>query len=230
MPHRLRPVDLANEAGLSVQQIRNLEAAGLLPPADRTAAGQRIYTDRHRLALWLERTMVRAGFNGVQRRAVMHAAHLGDTDTALQHAAERFVALDELRRQVEATIAGATDHLLPVANARDQMRIGEAARLLGITPGALRHWELEGLIVPGREPANGYRVYNEPLLKRAGLIARLVDLGYGMAPLRQALAGLDQDDSVSGEAIETLLSPVRGQIRACAEATSLLWRYLAEPA
>ncbi|WP_037676124.1 MerR family DNA-binding transcriptional regulator, partial [Streptomyces afghaniensis] len=39
---RLRPVDLARLAGVSTQQIRNYEDAGVLPPAARTESGYRV--------------------------------------------------------------------------------------------------------------------------------------------------------------------------------------------
>ncbi|WP_037667436.1 MerR family DNA-binding transcriptional regulator, partial [Streptomyces afghaniensis] len=47
---RLRPVDLARLAGVSTQQIRNYEDAGVLPPAARTESGYRVFTDIHRSA------------------------------------------------------------------------------------------------------------------------------------------------------------------------------------
>ena len=48
---RLRPVDLARGHGLSTQAIRNYEAAGILPGAERTPHGYRTYTPRHAQAL-----------------------------------------------------------------------------------------------------------------------------------------------------------------------------------
>ena len=202
----------------------------MLPPAERTISGQRIYTERHRLALRLERTMVGAGCSGPQRRTVMHGAHAGDADAALRVVVERFVALDELRRQVERVIERATDQQEPTPNARTGVRIGAAAQILGVTPGALRHWQLEGLIAPGRDSTNGYRIFDQQHLNRAALIAHLVGLGYGMATLRTAMHCLDEDGSATRQTIDILLAPVRAQVRACAEATSLLWRYLEEVA
>ncbi|MEX2970149.1 MerR family DNA-binding transcriptional regulator [Streptomyces sp. C184] len=43
----LRTVDVARRAGYSVQQVRNLERDGVLPPATRTAAGYRRYGELH---------------------------------------------------------------------------------------------------------------------------------------------------------------------------------------
>ena len=39
----LRPIDLARSTGISVQQVHNYEAWGLLPPASRSKSGYRLY-------------------------------------------------------------------------------------------------------------------------------------------------------------------------------------------
>ncbi|MEV4441273.1 MerR family transcriptional regulator [Streptomyces sp. NPDC049577] len=53
------------------------------------------------------------------------------------------------------------------------MRIGEAARLAGVTVKAVRYYETLGLVAPGRL-ANGYRDYGEPDVR---LIREIRDLG-----------------------------------------------------
>ncbi|MFS0838372.1 MerR family DNA-binding transcriptional regulator [Paenibacillus sp. 1P03SA] len=40
-----RPVDIARKLNVSTSALRNYEAAGLVPPAERTAAGHRTYTE-----------------------------------------------------------------------------------------------------------------------------------------------------------------------------------------
>jgi len=39
----LRPIDLARATGISVQQVRNYESWGLLPPTSRSKSGYRLY-------------------------------------------------------------------------------------------------------------------------------------------------------------------------------------------
>lgn len=56
------------------------------------------------------------------------------------------------------------------------MRIGELAEHLGISPRALRHYENQGLLVPSREH-NGYRVYDEVAIGRAGAVKDLLAVG-----------------------------------------------------
>ncbi|WPR53734.1 MerR family DNA-binding transcriptional regulator [Streptomyces sp. S399] len=48
---RLRPVDLARAHGLSTQAVRNYEAAGVLPAAERTSSGHRRYRESEVRAL-----------------------------------------------------------------------------------------------------------------------------------------------------------------------------------
>ena len=39
-------------------------------------------------------------------------------------------------------------------------RIGEFAQLMGVSPDALRYFEDRGILVPERDPVNGYRYYS----------------------------------------------------------------------
>jgi DNA-binding transcriptional MerR regulator len=48
---RLRTADVARESGYSVQQVRDLERLGVVPPATRSANGYRSYTPTHVQAL-----------------------------------------------------------------------------------------------------------------------------------------------------------------------------------
>ncbi|KAB8162148.1 MerR family transcriptional regulator [Streptomyces sp. 3MP-14] len=66
------------------------------------------------------------------------------------------------------------------------MRIGEAARVSGVSVRALRHYEDEGLIVPGRL-ANGYRDYCRPTIGRVLAVRELLASGLPLRLVRQAL-------------------------------------------
>ena len=65
--------------------------------------------------------------------------------------------------------------------------IGEAARMLGINPSALRYYEERGLVRPARRA--GRRVYARDQLRRLAFIQILQRLGVGLEP---ASAVLDQ--------------------------------------
>lgn len=47
----LRTRDLALTGGISVQQVRNYEASGLIPKAQRSSSNYRLYTQQHLAAL-----------------------------------------------------------------------------------------------------------------------------------------------------------------------------------
>ncbi len=53
---------------------------------------------------------------------------------------------------------------------KDYLRIGEAARYLGVSPNTLRNWSRAGKIKTFRNPVNGYRLFRrvdlEDLLRR----------------------------------------------------------------
>ncbi len=68
---------------------------------------------------------------------------------------------------------------------RQYITIGQAAKLLHVTPLTLRNWDKNGKLKPYRHPANNYRVYRldqiEAFLRRidgsrAKAAARKIDL------------------------------------------------------
>jgi MerR family regulatory protein len=54
----LRTRDLALAGGISVQQVRNYEASGLIPQAQRSPSGYRLYTQLHLAALKTVKSLV----------------------------------------------------------------------------------------------------------------------------------------------------------------------------
>ncbi|MGW5170200.1 MerR family DNA-binding transcriptional regulator [Streptomyces nodosus] len=70
----LRTVDVARRAGYSVQQIRNLERDGVLPPTTRTASGYRVYGERHLRSALACRALA-AGVGPVEAKEIVRAAH-----------------------------------------------------------------------------------------------------------------------------------------------------------
>jgi len=70
----LRTVDVARRAGCSVQQIRSLEQAGVLPPTTRTPAGYRTYTQVHALAA-VAYVALTAGVGPIQAKTILRTAH-----------------------------------------------------------------------------------------------------------------------------------------------------------
>jgi DNA-binding transcriptional MerR regulator len=78
----LRPADLAGEHGISTQAVRNYERDGLIPPAQRTASGYRVYTGVHAAALRAYLALIPAYGHGASGQ-IMNALHHDDLGTAL---------------------------------------------------------------------------------------------------------------------------------------------------
>jgi DNA-binding transcriptional MerR regulator len=90
------------------------------------------------------------------------------------------------------------------------LRISEAARLLGVTPKTLRHYEKLGLIEPRRSD-NEYRVYSAEEMLRLQRIRQLQTLGLS---LRQIKTILDDEgnEELWTAVLETLLGNIDGEI------------------
>lgn len=69
------------------------------------------------------------------------------------------------------------------------MRIGQASRLSGASVRALRHYEDEGLIAPGRH-RNGYRDYCDFTIARVRRVRSLLDVGLPLRLVREVLPHL----------------------------------------
>ncbi|BDD73986.1 MerR family transcriptional regulator [Streptomyces sp. ME03-5684b] len=176
---RLRTVDLARAVGLSTQQVRNYEDAGVLPPAGRTDAGYRVFGERHRDALLTYRAL-QPGYGAVTATRVMRAVHAGDVAGALALVDAAHAALHEervaLRAAGEALEALSGRDAAPPPRSGDGphgLRIGEVAVLVGVRTSALRVWEAAGLLVPGREHGTGYRVYGPADVRDARVVRTL---------------------------------------------------------
>lgn len=204
---RLRPVDLAREHGLSTQAVRNYEHAGVLPAAERTPHGYRIYTPLHAQALRAFVALIPA--HGHQTATdILRAVNQGDIDTALSLLDQSHAQLLQDRKTL-AAVDTALRYLVRsefrIASQPGGIFIGPLALQLGLRPATLRNWERAGLIEPRRDPDTGYRVYTlmdvrdahlakqlrrggYPLQQIAPLIAQLRQAG-GLAPLETTLDG-----------------------------------------
>lgn len=96
----LRTVDVGRRAGYSVQQIRVLEREGVLPPAERSAAGYRLHTERHVGAARAYKALA-AGVGPVEAKRLVRAAHTDPVDL-LARVDEAHARLHEERRDLAA--------------------------------------------------------------------------------------------------------------------------------
>ncbi|WP_345429793.1 MerR family transcriptional regulator [Actinoallomurus vinaceus] len=194
----LRPVDLARVAGVSTQQIRNYEEAGILPPAARTLAGYRRFEERHRRAVVTYRALLK-GYGSRAAQAIMRAVHAGDLPRALtlvdaEHATlhQNRLSLEAASEALEAIARQAPDtEALP----RTGLSVGEVAARLGVRSSALRVWEAAGLLAPGRDPATGYRRFGAADVRDARLIAVLRQSHYPLPRIRSVMEELRRTGS-----------------------------------
>ncbi|ONI86268.1 transcriptional regulator [Saccharothrix sp. ALI-22-I] len=187
-----RTSDVARRAGYSVQQVRNLERDGVLPPATRTGTGYRIYGEAHVLSALAYRALAE-GTGPVEAKRIMNAAHAhpGSGLFALLDAAHARLATErrelELAQEAAATISGE-----PIDDVRpsDAMSISELAVALGVRTSTLRHWDAEGLVVPRRAAPRGPRRYFPDDVRDARIVHQLRLAGYRIAPLRALMPEL----------------------------------------
>ncbi|GAA3916179.1 TioE family transcriptional regulator [Actinoplanes auranticolor] len=200
---RLRPVDLAREHGLSTQAVRNYEAAGILPPAERSPSGYRGYAPRHAAALRTFLALI-PGYGHATATAIMRAVNGGAVEEALRLIDGSHAQLAEDRRTLEAVDLALGELTPPAAPAPGATFIGPLARRLGIKPATLRKWQRAGLITPRRDPRTGYRVYTSADVRDVLLAHQLRRGGHGLDRIAQVL---DQVRTAGGS------EPLRATLR-----------------
>ena len=231
--HSLRTIDLAKAAGISVQQVRNYEASGLIPPVARSPGGYRLYTQQHLVALKTARSLV-GGYGWQRTPTIMRALHRSELSTALALIDERHAELASKRLQVEQTLAAlrtlaAQPAPLPGTRRPVLLRVGEAAKQVGVRVSALHFWEQQGLLQPLREQISRYRLYDEQQMHRLRMVVLLRDAGYGfnviLSVLGELAAGQPEKAIV---AVEKRREELTRASWACIEALTSFQHYVSE--
>ncbi len=226
-------IDLAQAGHISVQQVRNYEASGLIPPAERSPGGYRLYTQQHLVALTTARSMV-VGYGWQRTPAIMQALHRGELSNALALIDTRHAELASKRLQVEQTLAAlhalvAQSAPLPGTRHPQQFRVGEAAKEVGARVSALHFWEQQGLLHPLRDQSSRYRLYDEQQMHRLRMVVLLRDAGYNfniiLSVLDELAAGRPEKAIV---AVEKRREELTRTSWACIEALALFQRYVRE--
>ncbi|MBE3561725.1 MAG: MerR family transcriptional regulator [Ktedonobacteraceae bacterium] len=195
----LRTIDLARAGCISVQQVRNYEALGMLPPVERSKSGYRLYTQMHLAALNTTRSLI-TGYGWPRARTLMQAVHRGDLAAALAAIDEHHALLAGKRQQVEQTLAALRTlaaqpdpsllqrHVHP--RLTQPLRVGQAAKQVGVRVSALRFWEQQGLLHPTRDQFSRYRLYDEQQMRRLRVVVLLREAGYGFDVIHTTLEEL----------------------------------------
>ncbi|HEX5692686.1 MAG TPA: MerR family transcriptional regulator [Roseiflexaceae bacterium] len=189
----LRTKDLAHAAQVGVQQVRNYEASGLIPPATRGSNGYRQYTRQHLVALTTVQHLIAA--YGVERaRRIMQSMHAEQLANALALIDEHHAWLAGQRAQLEQTLSALTTLAAqpPTAHMRHtlRLRVGEAAHEVGVRVSAVHFWERHGLLQPVRDKSSRYRLYDEGQMRRLRVVALLRAAGYDFPAIRTTLQEL----------------------------------------
>ncbi|OZM82131.1 MerR family transcriptional regulator [Pseudonocardia sp. MH-G8] len=223
----MRPVDLARPYGLSGQAIRNYEAAGVLPAAERTRSGYRNYTAEHASALRTFLALVPAHGHAVAR-SIMALVNDGRADEALVVVDRSHAELLADRQALDAIEQALT--ALTGSDRRDQRSstIAAVAHRLELRPATLRRWERAGLLRPDRDPATGYRVYGPDDVRDAHIVAQLRRSGYLLAqivPLLDELRNANSSASVASALVDRR-ARLHDRARAMLHAAAELGRHL----
>jgi DNA-binding transcriptional MerR regulator len=205
-----RPIDLARAHGLSTQAVRNYEADGILPPADRTPSGYRTYTPRHAQALRAFLAL-RPGHGHRTAGLLMQAIHRGTPGEALRLIDESHAQLLGDRRTL-AAVERALRGLGPVSPEPGDTFVGPLANRLGIRPATLRKWERAGLVEPRRDRQTGYRVYSAADVRDAQLVHQLRRGGYRLEQIAPVIAQVRSAGGV--EPLESMLGDWRARLDA----------------
>ncbi len=157
--------DVAAAAGYSVQQVRDLEALGVIPPAPRTRSGYRQFSPEHVHSLCAYRDLAYAVRPVVACRT-MRQIRSAPSDYAAAMISELHTRLNREREHTLAARSALTsissEETADVAPTEDDcMTITELAQALEVKASTLRFWESVGLITPQRvsTPAGSVRRY-----------------------------------------------------------------------
>lgn len=229
----LRTKDLARAAHISVQTVRNFEASGFMPVAERSPSGYRRYTQQHLVALKTARELI-GGYGWQRTQQIMQAVHQGRLPDALALIDQRHAELDRTRLQLEQTLAALNvlaAQLPPEKHAHfsEPLHVSAAARLVGVRVSALRFWEQQGLLQPVREKSSRYRLYDERQLRRLHIVALLRQANHDFAAIRTTLDELDAGlPQRAVAAVEQRRSEVASMSWRCVQAMSMFYVYLNE--
>ncbi len=219
----------ASESGYSVQQVRDLEALGVIPDVPRTSSGYRRFSGQHVAHLHAYRQLATSA--GPVARRVMRDIRVLPRDQAVAlvnglHAAlnvERAQALSA-RRALESINDETTTDAAPVDG--DSMTITELSQALGVKASALRFWEKAGLVAPDRvtTSAGTSRRYTLSAIREARVTSALRAGGYRIPEVHVAIEAIRNlgDASNSLTALDARLDAIAGRTLALLRAGVLL--------
>lgn len=223
---------IGRAVGYSTQQVRDLERLGVIPEALRGPNGYRRYTERHGIALLAYRALA-AAVGPVVARRIMPELVAAPLDIAAERIDDLHIDLARSRTRVREALHGLDAVLTDateVFDDRDVMNIGELADALGVRTSALRHWEVEGLIAPGRANATSARRYDGRAIAEARVVAALRSGGYPIPTIARVLDQLrgERTTTAARTLLDARLNDLTRRSVALLEAAGALHELLAD--
>lgn len=219
--------DVAAASGYSVQQVRDLEALGVIPPARRAPNGYRVFGNVHVHALSAYRALAVA-VGPVIARDTMRDLPQQPLDEAVARLSSLHVGL--ARQRDDALAAVRALRLMEGETDVDDetMTITELAAALDLRTSTLRFWEHEGLIAPERVTSLRARRYPASAIREARITAALRSAGYRIPEVRETIATirrlehLDAPLSALQRHLDTIAERMLALLDAGAALTALL--------
>lgn len=221
---RLGTAGTAAASGYSVQQVRDLERLGVIPPARRARNGYREFSAEHLRALRAYRSLAAAVGPVVARRTLHEVRALPLDDAAalisalhvtLAREREEALAAQDALRMIQAEAVG------EAVGERDDdtMTITELAGALGVRTSTLRFWEQVGLVAPERVTSLAARRYPPAAIREARITAALRAAGYRIPAVQETIRSIRRLDDVDDP-----LAALRTRLDAIARRTIALLR------
>ncbi|MBN6204854.1 MerR family transcriptional regulator [Ralstonia pickettii] len=191
---KLRPADIARKLDVGTSALRHYEEWGIVPPAKREANGYRIYTEEHEAYFQCIRAMY-PGFGMATVKKVMPLLQKYKFTVALWEVNK--VQADLYQRKqlaIKALEILKSDNMESFLQKRRKKwyTIGEIEKEINVPATTLRHWEKEGLLIPDRDPENGYRRYNREDIRRLLIIRTVQSSVFFLDTVREVLDKVNQ--------------------------------------
>lgn len=187
--------EIAELVNVHPNTVRIYEKWGFISPVPRQINGYRIYSEVHLFQLKVARTLFQCEIvqGNIRKRARDIVYACGKENFLLARSLTEDY-LSHLQREYEHSLAAVAvvERWLQQAPIKRTHVYShkEVAKLLAITPEALRNWERNGLILVRK--ANGSRAYGEPELERLKVIRSLRSSHYSINSILRLLTQIDQ--------------------------------------
>ena len=225
----MKGIEIAKKLEISTSALRHYESWGLIPEVERAANGYRIYTGEHEAYFQCIRALS-AGFGMDLVRTVMPLVKNGEKLEALWLINKAQVDLYAEKNTVKRTVDLLDLKQIPNLSdyrSKNSFTIGEVAKEANVSASAIRHWEKEGLINPGRHKESGFRIYSSSDVRKVLIIRTVQRVVYSLDIVREVLIDLDKNNIAQAkemalQSLQYIDSTLVEQIRGIASLHNLL--------